>query len=443
MLVLVGEILIVMALVLANGALAGSEIALLSAGKGRLRSRARAGDLDAGIALELVEAPNRLLSTVQIGITLVGITAGAFGAAALSGNLTDFFTSLGLAPGRANLLAFAAVVAAITFVSLVFGELVPKRVALGDPEGISVRVARPMRLLARLSTPLVYVLSMSTELILKLLRWRPAMQPSVSAEEIERLVAEATASGILEKTEQDVVRRLFRLSDLTVETLMTPRERIVWLNMGAPPSKRRGAMMGVGHSRFIVGDGELDSVRGYAKVQDLLEQCLRGEEPDPRAVLRQPHVVPPWTPAFHVLERFRESGDHIAIVQHASGRVMGLVTLNDVLENIVGEFPEPHEMAVPTAVRRPDGSWLMDGLLPLEEALRGMHVQLEAAGGFPTLHSFVVHHLGEEPSAADRFEWRGLSFEVVDMDGSRVDKVLVQPLPAVGEGSGGARSPAS
>jgi putative hemolysin len=435
MMVLMGEILVVVALVLANGALAGSEIALLSAGKGRLRSRARAGDLDAAIALELKESPNRLLSSVQIGITLVGITAGAFGATALSGNLADFFMTLGVRSGRATLLAFVTVVAAITFVNLVIGELVPKRIALGDPEGISARVARPMRLLARLTTPFVYVLSASTDLVLKLLRWKPTSQPTVSEEEIERLVAEATASGILEKTEQDVVRRLFRLSDLTVETLMTSRERIVWLDMGTPPSKRRSAMIGVGHSRFVACDGELDRVRGYAKVQDLLDQCIRGEEPDPGAVLREPHIVPPWTPAFRVLERFRASGDHIAIVREASGRVLGLVTLNDVLENIVGEFPEPHEMALPTAMCRPDGSWLVDGLLPFEEALRRLGVDGAPVAGFPTLHSFMVHHLGEEPSAADFFEWQGIAFEIVDMDGSRVDKVLVQLPGSVGQDS--------
>lgn len=435
MLVVMGEILVVIVLVLANGALAGSEIALLSAGRGRLRSRARAGDRDAAIALELREAPNRLLSTVQIGITLVGITAGAFGAAALTDNLSDVLTALGVPSGRATLLALATVIACITFVTLVVGELVPKRLALGDPEGVSVRVARPMRALARLTTPLVYVLSACTELLLRLLRFRPTAEPTVSEEEIERLVAEATASGILEKTEQDIVRRLFLLSDLTVETLMTPRERIVWLDLESPPAQRRSEMIGVSHSRFVACEGELDRVVGYAKVQDLLDQCIRGEDPDPRTVLRQPHVVPPWTPAFRVLERFQDSGDHIALIQGPTGRVMGLVTLNDVLQSMVGEFPEPHERTLPGAVRRPDGSWLMDGLLPFEDALKRMGIDRSAAAGFPTLHTFVVHHLGDEPSAADEFRWRGLRLEVVDMDGSRVDKVLVRMIQAAGDPS--------
>jgi len=184
-------------------------------------------------------------------------------------------------------------------------------------------------------------------------------------------------------------------------------------------------MTGAGHSRFIVCDGELDRVRGYVKVQDLLDGCIRGTGPDPEGALRPPHFVSPWTPAFRILERFQASGDHIAIVRGPSGRVLGLVTLNDVLENIVGNFPEPHEMAPPDAVRRKDGSWLMDGLLPLEAALARLGRAGVEGEEFPTLHAFMVHHLGDVPSAAQSFRWNGLRFEVVDMDGSRVDKVLV------------------
>jgi putative hemolysin len=428
MLVVLVEVLVIAALILANGALAGSEIALVSAGKGRLQSRAKAGDRRAAVALELTESPNRFLSAIQIGITLVGITAGAVGATALAGSLSAVLVGVGMPPGRATVLGIVVVIGAITFLTLVVGELVPKRLALGDPEGVAVRVARPMTALARFATPVVHLLSASTDLVLRLLPWKLTLQPTVTEEDIERLVAEATASGILEKTEQDVVRRLFRLSDQTVETLMTPRERIVWLDTSASQSERRLGMTGAGHSRFIVCDGELDRVRGYVKVQDLLDLCVRGEEPDPRSALRRPHVVSPWTPAFRILEQFQRSGDHIAIVQSTAGRVIGLVTLNDVLKNIVGTFPEPHEMAPPEAVRRPDGSWLVDGLLPFEDALGRIGRDRSAAEGFPTLHAFVVHHLGEDPSAADRFEWEGLGFEVVDMDGSRVDKVLVERL---------------
>jgi len=425
----IGEVLIVVVLVLANGALAGSEIALVSAGKGRLKARAEAGDPDASIALDLVRSPNRFLSTIQIGITLVGISAGALGATGLATTLSDALVTMGMPPARATALGVAVVIAGITVLTLVVGELVPKRLALGDPEGVAVRVARPMRMLARIATPFVHLLSAATEFVLRLLPWKVTPRPEVTEQDIERLVAEATAAGILEKTEQDVVRRLFRLSDRTVETLMTPRERIVWLDAKASKSEGRNRIEGAGHSRFVVCDGDLDRVRGYVKVQDLLDQLVRGEEPDPVAVLRRPLFVSPWTPAFHILERFQKSGDHIAIVQTPAGKVAGLVTLNDVLENIVGDFPEPHELDAPTAVRRPDGSWLVDGLLPLGEALARVGVSATAPVAFPTLHAFVVHHLGDRLSVAQSFDWEGLRFEVVDMDGSRVDKVLVEPQP--------------
>ncbi|MDZ7778397.1 MAG: hemolysin family protein [Gemmatimonadota bacterium] len=426
MLVVLAEILVVMMLVMANGVLAGSEMALVSADRTRLRSRAESGDARATAALELTESPNRFLSTVQIGITVVGVTAGAFGGTALAGSLTEGLTAAGMSPRRATGIGIAVVVGAIMLLTLVLGELVPKRLALANPEGASVRVARPMRLVARLATPLVHLLSEATDLVLRLLPWKVSKQPTVTAEDIERLVAEATASGILERTEQDVVRRLFRLSDRTVDTLMTPRERIAWLDMAAAPGERHAGMIGSGHSRFILCDGELDRVRGYVKVQDLLDQGLRAKAFDAKAVLRRPHFVSPWTPAFRILERFQRSGDHIAIVRDASGSVVGLVTLNDILENIVGDFPEPHEMQPPSAVQRTDGSWLVDGLLPMEDTLRRLGRPRSAAGGFPTIHAFVVHHLGEDPAAADAFAWEGMRFEVVDMDGSRVDKVLVQ-----------------
>jgi putative hemolysin len=242
------------------------------------------------------------------------------------------------------------------------------------------------------------------------------------------LLAEATASGVLEKKEHDIVSRLFRLSDLTVSALMTPREQLVWLDLAAASRERLAEAVQGGHTRFLACLGALDHVRGYVKVQDLLVQALAGGPPDPSAVLRQPHRVRPWTPAFRVLERFQRTGDHIAIVTGHGGRLEGLVTLNDILEKIVGEFPEPHEMSAPGAVRRADGSWLMDGLLSWQEAMRILGHESEGGPVHRTLHAFVVHHLGEDPSAADVFTWDGLRVEVVDMDGSRVDKVLVAPV---------------
>lgn len=421
------EMFLILILVLANGVFAGSEIALVSASRSRLRSRMDSGDDGARVALELTESPIRFLSTLQIGITLVGITAGALGASTLANTIANGLAAAGLASSYATAVAIAMVVGATAFLTLVVGELVPKRLALGDPEAVAVRVARPMRMLARIAAPAVHLLSASTEFVLRLLPWRIEPQLEVTEEEIERMVAEATASGILEKTEQDVVRRLFRLSDRNVDTLMTPRERIVWLDLAADPGTRLSGVSGAGHSRFVVCENTLDDVRGYVKVQDLFDLTLEGEAPKLEKILRKPHVVAPWTPAFRILERFQRSGDHIALVQDPAGRITGLVTLNDILSNIVGDFPEPHELERPEAVRRPDGSWLMDGLMSLEEAFLRLDSSPSAPEGFPTLHAFVVEHLGASPSAAQSFHWDGLRFEVVDMDGSRVDKVMVGP----------------
>jgi putative hemolysin len=426
------EIVVILVLVTVNGLLAGSEIAIVASRKSRLMRRKRSGDTGAAAALELANAPNRFLSTVQIGITAVAVIAGAFGGARVARTLEPALAGLGVGAAVTGQVAIVLVVVAITYVTLVIGELVPKRIALHDPERMAGRIAPSMHRLSVLATPLVRFLGASTDLVLRVMPARDDADADVTEDDIHAMIAHATETGVLEATEQQIVERLFRLSDTTVAGVMTPRENIVWLDRNEPAAW--GERMGdVRHSRYVVADGELDRFTGYVSVQELLRRTLAGETTDVDAALRTPHVVPEWLPAFRILERFQWSGDHFAIVTGHDGRVVGLVTLNDVLEGIVGQIPDIRDVHRPGVVQREDGSWLVDGLLAYHQFLSTFARSDADADRFPTLHSFVVHHLDRPPEAALRFEWKGLHIEIVDMDGSRVDKVLVTPA---GDGTG-------
>jgi putative hemolysin len=419
------EIAIIFLLVVANGVLAGSEIAVVSSRKARLRRRAEEGDPGARRALDLANSPNRFLSTVQIGITSVAVIAGAFGGARLADTLSPGLLRLGAPAALAGEIAIILVVVGITYLTLVLGELVPKRIALQDPERVAARVASGMHRLSIVATPLVRLLGLSTDLVLRLVRLPEKVEPDITEEEIGAMIAHATATGVLEATEQQIVERLFRLSDKTIGMLMTPRADIDWLDRTAPPDVWRRQLGNVRHTRYLVADGDLDDHLGYVKVQDLLRQALAGEPLDLLPLLRDPHVLPNWTPVFRLLELFQWSGAHIAIVTDAEERIEGIVTLNDVLAALVGDLPESGELVAPGVVEREDGSFLVDGLLPAADFLRFFDRDDPEAARLPTLHSFVATRLADEPRVAAVVRWRGLRLEIVDMDGSRIDKVLV------------------
>jgi putative hemolysin len=420
------EVTVLLVLVVANGLLAGAEIAVVSSRKARLHQRAREGDKASARALDLANSPNRFLSTVQIGITAVAVAAGAFGGTRLAGSLAPVLIALGVPARLTHELAIVVVVVAVTYVALVVGELVPKRIALNDPERMAARAAGSMLRLSVLATPLVQILSRSTDLVLRFLPLRERDEAEITEEEIRGMIAHATEAGVLEATEQQIVERLFRLSDTSVEMLMTPRESIVWLDRSAGFESWRASLGKVLYTRYPVADGDIDQYVGYVKVQDLLGLAL---SPDPEAldsILRKPHLLPAWTPVFRLLELFQWSHVHMALVTDDDGRVLGIVTLYDVLEGIVGTLPETREAFVPGLVEREDGSWLVDGLLPFEEFLRVFGRKQEEPREFPTLHAFMVDHLGGEPRAAAVVHWKGIRLEIVDMDGTRVDKVLVK-----------------
>lgn len=419
------EVTIILLLVIANGLLAGAEIAVVSSRKARLNQRARAGDDGSRRALELARSPNTFLSTVQIGITSVAVVAGAFGGARVAATLMPGLVALGVPPRFSHEIAIVLVVVAITYLTLVIGELVPKRIALHDPERMAARAARPMQRLSVIATPLVRLLGFSTDLVLRLVGLEEKDESEITEEEIRAMIAHATEAGVLEATEQQIVERLFRLSDATIGNIMTPRGDIIWLDRSSGPAGWRDAMGEVRHARYLVVDGALDRPAGYIMARELLQRMRESDDVAIDELLRQPHVLPHWTPVFRLLEAFQWSGDHIAVVTGDDDRVAGLVTLNDVLAGIVGDMPQVRQTVAPGVVEREDGSWLVDGLIPFSRFAEYCARKDATTPDFPTLHAFMVDRLDHHPDRAAVVHWRGLRLEVVDMDGSRVDQVLV------------------
>ncbi|HWS85849.1 MAG TPA: hemolysin family protein [Pyrinomonadaceae bacterium] len=424
------EILFIALLLVANGVFAMSEIAVISARKARLQRLAAGGDRRARAALELAQEPDRFLSTVQIGITLVGILAGAFGGATIAEQLGVVLNRFPALDPYGEALGLAVVVLAITYLSLVVGELVPKRVGMNNPEGIARVVAGPMRTLSRLASPVVRLLSFSTSAVLRLLRTRPPEGPPVTEDEVRVMIEQATDAGVFEKAEREMVESVFRLGDRRVTALMTPRVDVAWLDVNLPSEEVARRISASHYSRMPVCDRHQDNVMGMVKAKDLLAAVLSGRQLDLRASLRQPLFVPETMTALRLLELFRQSRTHVALVVNEHGAFEGLVTLTDVLEAIVGDLVPPGGQAEPMAVRRDDGSWLLDGGITIDDFKEIFPVGRmpgEEDEDYQTLAGFVITYLGRIPSAADRFEWGGLTFEVVDMDARRVDKVLVTP----------------
>ncbi|KAF5060030.1 hemolysin family protein [Methanoculleus horonobensis] len=433
------DIAIIVLLILTNGFFSMAEFALISARTARLQKRAAGGDAGAATALELAQNPTQFLSTIQIGITLVGILAGAFGGATLAGPLAEEFARFPLVAPYSGTLAVVTVVAAITYLTLVVGELVPKRVAMTHADRIASLVSRPVRLLSLVAAPLVRLLSASTEGVLMLLRVRKPSEPEVTEEDVRVLIGQATRAGVFEEAEQDMVESVFRLADRRVSVLMTPRPDIVAVDVEDPVEENWQKMVDSGHVYFPVYRDHLDSLLGTVSVRNLWARMITGEPPDLSNAIEPAFFVPESVPALSVLDEFKTSGARIALVTDEYGSIQGLVTIHDIMESIVGGIPSSEHPPEGPAVRRPDGSWLLDGMLPVDEfhdlldvgALPG-----EGRGYYQTLGGFVMMYLERTPEAGDRFVWNGFRFEVLDMDGHRVDKVLVTPVGAGKEKNG-------
>ncbi|CAN5647013.1 hemolysin family protein [soil metagenome] len=408
-----------------------SEMALVSARKIRLQQRAEEGDVGAKAALTLAESPGNFLSTVQIGITLVGILAGTVGGATLAARLTEPLGRIPLLGPYAQGLSVGIAVLGITYLSLVVGELAPKRLALNHAEGISTAIAPFMSTLAWLMAPIVRVLGVSTDLILWLIGSRAVAESAVTEEDVRTLIEQGTQVGVFEPLEEEIVDQVFRLSDRTVNALLTPRIDIVWLDIKDPPEKITEKVIDSGFSFFPVAEEDLDHVLGLVSIKSLLAQSLKGQPLHLESVLQSALFLPDSTPALVVVERLKENYAHMALVIDEHGGLEGLVTINDILAAIVGDIPEAGELVEAQVIQREDGSWLIDGMMQIDEFQELLEIkELPEAveDHYQTVGGLVMAMLGRIPSSGDYFEWEGYRLEVMDMDLRRVDKVLVARL---------------
>ncbi|MFP5502896.1 MAG: hemolysin family protein [Candidatus Sericytochromatia bacterium] len=428
------EVLFLIGLILLNGAFAMAEIALITARKGRLTHLAEDGDAAAATALKLGEEPNRFLSTVQIGITAIGILNGIVGQAALAGPLAAWLQTIGLEQGLSEPVATFLIVVVITYATIVVGELVPKRIAQLDPEGIARLVARPMTLLSIAARPFVHLLAGSTAGLLRLMGQRELAGPRVTEEEIHAMLEEGSYAGVLEQREHAIVRNVLRLDDRQVGSLMVPRSEVVWLDVNRPMEANLALITDTAYARFPVCRGGLDDILGIVGAKQLFNQLLRHEPLDITRELQAPLYVPESLTGLHLLEQFQTSGMHMVFVIDEYGEVQGMATLHDLLESVTGEF-EPVSSEEARAVRREDGSWLLDGLIPmieLQDLLGLKSVPDEDRGRYHTLSGMIMWLLGRLPNTGDVATWQGWRFEVVDMDAKRIDKVLASPASEAG-----------
>jgi putative hemolysin len=423
------EIAIVLVLIVLNGIFSMSEFALVSARKIRLRKRAENGDKGAAVALKLANEPTSFLSIIQIGITLVGIFAGAFGGATIAGGLAAYFREFPVLARYSNALSITLVVLLITYLTLIFGELVPKRLALNTSESIASRVAKPMYFLSVLGKPLVLILSYSTEAVLRLMRVQKSGEPPVTEEEIKIMLEEGTRAGVFEKAELSMIEGVFDIGDLRVDSLMTHRNDIVSLDLNDPVDKNMIKIIESGRSTFPAYERHLDNIAGMVSVKDILAKMLEGYNIDLRASISKPLFVPEAVPVLKLLELFKETGVHIALITDEYGSIQGVITLHDILEAIVGDvrsLGEPEEAQI---VAREDGSWLVDGDTPTEKLKDVLSVDSfpgEKLGYYRTIAGLIMFILQRIPKTGDHIKVEGFYYEVVDMDGNRIDKVLVK-----------------
>ena len=426
------EIVIVVLLIVVNGVFAMAEIAIISAKKSRLQQLANEGNSRAQAALDISKSPIRFLSTVQIGITLVGIFAGVFGGATIAEDLAKYINTIPLLAPYAQFLALTIVVSSITYLSLVVGELVPKRIALSSPEKIAVFMARPMNKVSMFTSPVVWLLSTSTDTILRIIGIKDRITPAITDEEIKMLLREGTQTGAFELAEKDIVERTMRLSDKKVNSLMTPRKEIVWLDIDSPFKVIRNKITKKPHAHFPVCRDSLDKVVGVIRTENVLVDFLAEEKINLKKLLLKPLFIPESMDGLKVLELFKKSGIHMALVADEYGNTQGLISLADILEEIVGDIPTINELDEEEIIKRDNGTFLVDGLVSVEELKEHFSIKKlpgEKTGEYHTVGGFVTNKIGRIPVTGDNFEIGNFTFEVMDMDGNRVDKILIIPIP--------------
>ena len=425
------EILLILVLTILNGVFSMSEIALVSSRRSRLETDAKNGDRRAQIALDLSNSPNRFLSTVQIGITLIGILLGIYSGDKLTTDAQNLVSQVEFLRPYAHSVAVVLVLLLLTYLSLVLGELVPKRIGLSNPEGIAKTMAAPMILLSRLTSPFIALLTFSSDLLLKLLRIRPN-ENAVTEEEIKSLIQEGTSGGAIEEIEQEIVQNVFQLGDRKITSLMTNRQEIVFLDLEDEPAENRAKILEYRHSVFPLCNGGVDDVVGLIYTKDFLGKDLDTELLQLKVVKRDALFLPENNRAYQVLERFRERKQYVGIIVDEYGGVLGMVTLNDILDALIGEIDDDPESDYDIRPRN-DGTYLIDAQLPFEDFLSYFTINITAQTrrdltGFDTLGGFALHILKDIPQTGETFVWQAYRFEIVDMDKSRIDKILVHKL---------------
>ena len=417
------EILIILGLILLNGIFSMAEMALVSSRKTRLETQAAKGDKRAKEALRLMEKPDAFFSTVQIGITLIGILTGIFSGEALKTDLIAYLNRFEWIRPYASASATAIIVIILTYFTLILGELVPKRIGLSRPESIAKLVAAPMRLLSKIAYPFVWFLSKSTHYTVKLLNIK-GKDTQVTEEEIKAIISEGTEQGTIEEAEQEIIERVFHLGDRNITSLMTHRNDIVWFSLHKDEEKIKEKIIAEPHSVYPVCDGDIDNIKGVVSIKDLYVH----ESSTLLAEIMQPTLfVPENNTAYQVLERFKETKIHCCFVVDEYGSLLGMITLNDILEAIVGDIPETDEEDY-EITEREDGTYFVDGQIPFYDFLRTFEKtewMNEGEHDFDTLAGFILHQVERIPHTGDKLDWRGFTFEVADMDGHRIDKVLV------------------
>ncbi|HXV48829.1 MAG TPA: hemolysin family protein [Candidatus Binatia bacterium] len=422
------EILLIGLLILANGVFAMSEMAVITARKSRLQDWIKRGNRGAKVALDLALAPNRFLPAVQICITVAGVLAGAIAGRGIAQWLAAYLQTVPMIAPYHQEIGLALVVLIVTYFALVIGELAPKRFAMRRPETIATWVAVPLHYFSRAFAPLVYLLSVSTDIVCRLFGKPLSQDPAVTEDDIRTLVQQGAQAGVLEEEAEEMVDAVLRLGEKTARSLMTPRTQITWLDLENSMEQNYKKIIESGRSRFPVAAGSLDKVMGVVQAKDLFAVSLAGKPIDLAALMQQPLFVPRTISVLELLESFKKTSQHIALVVDEYGGIEGLLTHHDILEAIAGDIPTGEKPVDAKAVRRHDGSWLLDGMLSVDEFKEIFQVETlpgEKRDAYQTLGGFVFTQMGRVPSVAESFEWHGLRFEIVDMDGKRIDKVLV------------------
>lgn len=425
------ELIVILVLIIFNGLLSMTEIAIVAAKKSILQEKQSTGDKSAERVLKLVQNPNRLFSTIQVGITLIGVFTGAVGALTFSEPIATFFFDIGLPIGMSRTIALALVVIVTTYLSIVVGELVPKRLGLSYPEKVSLWMSGPMDVLSKIFAPIVRILSDSTEFLLRFLGIKSVKETPVSADELRFMLRQGAQMGIFKTTEKNIVEKTLNLRDANVTTVMTPRSKMVWIDIDSDFEALKTAVLANQYSYYPVCRDTIDHVEGIINSDALLAAFIAGEKIRMKELMYQPLLIPENMKALQVMELFKRKHIHMGIVIDEYGAVQGLVTVTDILEAIVGDMPEIHDKEEKQIIRRDKNTWYLDGLLSTadyKEYFKGATLPDEKEGGFNTIGGFVMHKLGKVPTSGDRFTLGQYRFEVVDMDGNRVDKVMLVRL---------------